>query len=235
MADGRTGTVFIEDFDTGLVTTFGAVLKTITLDDEEVQDYAVQIPGVTGPDQYDGLIPVIFQEPEDVFQEGFLPHISISRSAITPAMNRWHPVGKAYQVAASVAQQVVAQNGSVGPSLNELKGYALPFDITYDIHMRSRLRGQANLMLKYMGRYIWAYGNIFFTDNEGDERGYVAYLESIDNLDEVVEFSDRTIGFTMSIRVEGELDFSDPIVVPTMRAAGISLAPRSEEPGILGG
>jgi hypothetical protein len=235
VADGRTGTVFIEDFDTGLVTTFGAVLKTITLDGEDVQDYAVQIPGVTGPDQYDGLIPVIFQEPEDVYQESFLPHIAISRSAITPAMQRWHPVGKAYQVAAKVAQQVVAQDGSVGPSLNELKGYALPFDITYDIHMRARLRGQANLMLKYMGRYIWAYGSIYFTDNEGDERGYVAYLDSIDNLDEVVEFSDRTIGFTMSIRVEGELDFSDPIVVPTMRAAGISLAPRSEEPEILGG
>lgn len=224
MADGRTGTVFIEDFDTGLVTTFGSVLKTIVLDDEEVQDYAVQIPGVHGPDEYDGLVPVIFQEPEDVYQVGFLPHVSISRSAITPAMQRWHPVGKAYQVPSKVAQQVTAQNGQVGPSLNELKGFALPFDITYDLHMRARLRQQANLMLKYMGRFIWAYGNIFFTDNEGDERGYVTYLESIDNLDELVEFSDRTLGFTMSIRVEAELDFSDPIVVPTMRAAGISVS-----------
>ena len=223
MADGRTGTVFIEDFDTGLVTTFGSVLKTITLDDEEVQDYAVQIPGVTGPDEYDGLIPVIFQEPEDVYQTGYIPHIAISRSAITPAMQRWHPVGKAYQVPSKVAQTVAAQDGSEGPSLNELKGYALPFDITYDIHMRARLRLQANRMLKYMGRFIWAYGSIFFTDNEGDERGYVAYLESIDNLDELVEFSDRTLGFTMSVRVEAELDFSDPLVVPTARAFGISV------------
>jgi len=223
VADGRTGTVFIEDFDTGLVTTFGSVLKTITLDDEEVQDYAVQIPGVTGPDEYDGLIPVIFQEPEDVYQTGYIPHIAISRSAITPAMQRWHPVGKAYQVPSKVAQTVAAQDGSEGPSLNELKGYALPFDITYDIHMRARLRLQANRMLKYMGRFIWAYGSIFFTDNEGDERGYVAYLESIDNLDELVEFSDRTLGFTMSVRVEAELDFSDPLVVPTARAFGISV------------
>lgn len=234
MADGRTGTVFIEDFDTGLVTTFGSVLKTIVLDDEEVQDYAVQIPGVHGPDEYDGLVPVIFQEPEDVYQVGFIPHVSISRSAITPAMQRWHPVGKAYQVPSKVAQQVTAQNGQIGPSLNELKGFALPFDITYDLHMRARLRQQANLMLKYMGRFIWAYGNIFFTDNEGDERGYVTYLESIDNLDELVEFSDRTLGFTMSIRVEAELDFSDPIVVPTMRAAGISVS-HLAPPDTLGG
>lgn len=223
MADGRTGTVFIEDFDTGLVTTFGAVLKPITLDGEEVQDYAVQVPGVHGPDEYDGLIPVIFQEPEDVYQTGYIPHIAISRSAVTPAMQRWHPVGKAYQVPAKVAQTVTAQDGSQGPSLNELKGYALPFDITYDIHLRARLRLQANRMLKYMGRFIWAYGAIFFTDNEGDERGYEAYLESIDNLDELVEFSDRTLGFTMSVRVEGELDFSDPIVAPTARAFGISV------------
>ena len=235
MADGRTGTVFIEDFDVGLVTTFGAVLKTIVLDGEEVQDYAVQIPGVTGPDEYDGLIPVIFQEPEDVYQTGYIPHIAISQSSITPAMNRWHPAGKAYQVAAKVAQQVTAQDGSVGPSLNELKGYALPYDITYDLHMRARLRQQANNMLRYMGRFYWAYSNLYFTDNEGDERGYVAYCESIDNLDELVEFSDRTIGFTMSIRVEAELDFTDPFVVPTVRAFGIDLAPRDEEPGLTGG
>lgn len=235
MADGRIGTVFLEDFDTGLVTTFGAVLKTITLDDEEVQDYAVQIPSVTGPDEYDGLIPVIFQEPEDVYQTGYIPHISISRSSIVPAMQRWHPVGKAYQVAAKVAQIVAAQDGSSGPSLNEVKGYALPFDITYDIHMRGRLRQQANNMLRYMGRYFWAYGDIYFIDNEGNERGYTAYQESIDNLDELVEFSDRTLGFTISIRVEGELDFSDPIVIPTMRSAGINLFPGQPGAGVLGG
>ena len=223
MADGRTGTVFIEDFDVGLVTTFGAVLKNIVLDGEEVQDYAVQIQGVTGPDEYDGLIPVIFQEPEDVYQTGFLPHVAISRSAITPAMNRWHPAGKAYQVPAKVATTVTAQDGSKGPSLNELKGYALPFDITYDIHLRARLRQQANNMLRHIGRFYWAYSTLFFTDNEGDERGYVAYVESIDNLDELVDFSDRTIGFTISIRVEAELDFSDPIVVPTLRSVGISV------------
>jgi len=223
MAGGRSGTIFIEDFDVGLVTTFGSVLKTIVLDGEEVQDYAVQIPGVTGPDEYEGLVPVIFQEPEDVFQVGYLPHISISRSAITPAMQRWHPGGRAYQVAAKVAQMVEGQNGQIGPTLNELKGYALPFDITYDLHMRARLRQQANNMLRYLGQYYWAYSNLYFTDNEGDERGYVAYQESIDNLDELVDFSDRTLGFTMSLRIEGELDFSDPIVVPTMRAAGISV------------
>ena len=223
MANGRTGTVFLEDFDTGLVTTFGAVLKIVTFDNEQVQDYAVQIPGVTGPDEYSGLIPVIFQDAEDVYQDGFLPHIAISRSAITPAMSRWHPVGKAYQVPSSVATMVTAQNGVVGPSLNELKGYALPYDITYDIHMRARLRTQANNMLQYMGRHLWAYGSLFLTDSEGDERGYVTYLESIDNLDEVVDFSDRTIGFTMSLRVEGELDFSDPIILPTMRNANINV------------
>jgi len=223
MHDGRTGTVFLEDFDTGLVTTFGAVLKTIILDGEEVQDYAVQIPNVTGPDEYDGLVPVIFQDPEDVFQTGYLPHIAVSRSSIAPAMQRWHPSGRAYQVAAKVAQTVTAQNGEIGPTLNEYKGFAIPYDITYDIHMRGRLRQQANNMLRYIGSYYWAYGNLYFIDNIGDERGYVAYQESIDNLDEVVEFSDRTIGFTISIRVEGELDFSDPRIAKTMRSAVVGL------------
>lgn len=231
--DGRLGSVFLEDFDVGLVTTFGAVLVDIELDGEIVQDYAVQIPGVTGPDQYDGLIPVIFRMPEDVYQDGLIPNISIARSNLTPQMQRWHPVGQAYRVAARVAQQVQTSTGATGPNLVEMKGFALPFDIIYDIHLNARLRRQADAMLRYMGSYFWAYSQIFFTDNVGDERGYMAYLESIDNLDEVVDFADRGCGHLLSLRIEAELDFTEPIIARTAQEFVTSVAPG--EPGNLTG
>lgn len=224
--------MFLEDFDRGLVETFGAELTTVTLDDEQVEVYAVQIPGVTGPDEYNGLVPVIWMNPEDVFQRYYLPAIVISRSSITPAMtSRWNPVGKAYTVAAGVGGTVVAQNGQRGPVLVETQGFALPFDISYDVHLKGRLRRQADLMLRYMGRFLWTYGQIFFTDNMGEERGYYAFLESIDSLDEVAEMADRTIGHTLSLRVEAELDFSDPVVLPTLRSFGINVEPMAEDGG----
>jgi hypothetical protein len=70
-------------------------------------------------------------------------------------------------------------------------------------------------MLKEIGRHLWAYGVIYVIDSEGEERGYEAFQESIDTLNEINEISDRKIGYTISIRVEGELDFNDPVIART--------------------
>ena len=50
MANGRTGQVFIEDFDIGLAETIGAEKVTIELDGEDAEVYALRVPDVTGPD-----------------------------------------------------------------------------------------------------------------------------------------------------------------------------------------
>ena len=215
MANGRTGTVFLEDFDFGVVTTFGAELVPIELDGEMVQDFAVRIDGVTGPDMWQGLVPVTFINPEDVYQYSVLPSIVISRSAVTPAMARWQPMGMDYMIPATSAKMVEGSGGVQAPSLVEIKYNAYPYDITYDIHLRGRRRIEADRMFRKIGRFYWAYGQVFLNDSEGEERGYYAFQESVDPLDEVADIADRMIGHTISIRVEGELDFNDPYIAPT--------------------
>lgn len=211
----RTGTVFLRDFDEGVVRTMGAELIEIQLDGESVQDYALRVDGVTGPDGYGGYVPVIWQNPEDVYQEGLLPQVVVSRTSVVPAMARWFPGGYEYRTPAANARTVTAGNGVQGPSMLEFKPWAYPYDITYEIHLRARLRGQSDQMLKKVGQKFWAYGQIYLVDSEGSERGYYAFQESLDNLDEVADIADRVLGWTISLRCEAELDFNDPYIAPT--------------------
>jgi hypothetical protein len=217
VAGGRTGSVFLRNFDEGLVVTIGGELIDIELDGETVQEYALRVNGVTGPDAYNGMVPIIFMNPEDVYQRASLPHVVVSRSSIQPAMNRWQPGGRAYMVPAANTSWVDVDGVRV-PTLIELADPAVPFDITYDLHIRARLRAQGDIMLRQIGGvlgHVLAYAVLFVKDSEGDERSYEAFVESVDNLDEVADIADRTMGHTLSIRVEAELDFRDPVLRKT--------------------
>lgn len=213
----RTGQVFVEDFDVGIATTLGAELVDHVRDGETAKVYAVRIEGVNGPDQYGGLVPIFMSEPEDAYENNQLPQIIISRGAITPDMQRWFPGGHEYQIPASVAELKPGPGGRLMPNLVEKKRWTVPYEISYDVHLRARLRRQADLMLRYALQYYWARGQVFVIDSEGAERGYYAFQESIDNLAEVSDVAERLQGHTISLRVEGELDFNQPFLHPTVQ------------------
>ena len=72
---------------------------------------------------------------------------------------------------------------------------------------------------------MWSYGQINVVDSVGDVRGYYAFTEQVSSLDEVTEIADRTLGQSLSVRVEAELDFADPVTVKTVTGFDISLFP----------
>ena len=211
----RTGQVFLEDFDIGMATTLGAQLIDYELDGEIAQVYAVAIEGVTGPDSYQGLVPVAMGEPEDTYSEHLLPQIVISRGDITPDLARWHPGGREYQVPAGSAESVPGPGGQLMPSHVEKKWWTVPYEITYDIHLRSKLRAPADAMFLHVGTFFWPRGQVWLRDSVGDERGYYAFQESVGNLSELADVADRLQGHTISLRVEAELDFNRPFVQQT--------------------
>jgi hypothetical protein len=215
MANGRTGQVFIEDFDIGLAETIGCELVSIKLDGEDADVYALRVPGVTGPDQYKGLVPVVMSDSEDAFSDELVPQIVLSRGSIQPAMARWFGGGHEYMVPAHGSSEVTSSGGLKGPNRVEIKAWTRPFDISYDVHLRGRLRGQADQMLKKVGKVLWAYAQIAVRDSEGDERGYYGFVDSYESLSEIGGVADRLIGWTIPVRVEGELDFDEPFVAPT--------------------
>lgn len=213
----RTGSVFVDDFDVGLAETLGSELVTRTIDGEAVQEYALLCDGVTGPPEYDGLVPVFMGEPEPAYAEQLLPQIVIIRSSIEPDMARWHAQGFEYQVAAlDAVDNDVPGSETKNPSKIEIKRYAFPFTIPYDVHLRTRHQVTSDRLLKKVGKVFWAYGQIRLRDSEGHERGYYAFMETISSLNEVLDVTDRLKGYTLSLRTEAELDFRDPAVARTV-------------------
>lgn len=214
MADGRTGQVFIEDFDVGIATTMGGELIGVEFGGEVVQVYAARVDGVTGPDKYQGLVPIFQSDPEDAYQQNLLPQIVISRGSITPQNERWHPGGHEYLAPSGSATLKTVDGGSI-PARRERKWWTLPYEISYDIHVRARERIPADRLLRHVGRYFWSYGQVHLLDSEGEPRGYYAFMESVENLSEIADVADRLQGHTFSLRVEGELDFQEPHIVPS--------------------
>lgn len=216
--------MFLEHFDIGMATTLGAELITQERDGEPAEVYAVLIAGVTGPDSYKGLIPVIMSDPEDAFEENLLPQIVISRGAINQDRQRWHPGGWEYQIASPTAESVPGPGGKLVPNRVERKWWTMPYEISYDVHLRARLRRQADIMLMHVGRFFHPTGQVFLRDSKDEERGYYAFQDSIDNLSEIADVADRLHGHTISLRVEGELDFgNEPHVLPTAQKVNVNL------------
>jgi hypothetical protein len=214
----RIATVFIEDFDRGVFESIGGELMEIERDGESIQVYVLSVPGVRGADLYRGNVPIVFQDSEDAYQSVELPYVLIGRNDMSAAMNRYQPGTRDYIMPAGVGGTITTDQGVTGPAIIETKGQAVPEDFTYDIHLRARLRLQANRMLKCIGKALghpMSTTVIYFTDSQGEERGYETSIESISNLSELGDISERMIGYTLSMRVMGELDFHDPTLSKT--------------------
>lgn len=211
MAGGRTGTVSIEAFDVGVAETLGAEVIQVEFDREMANVYAIQVPAVAGPPQYKGWLPVYLGWPEDVHAEILLPQVVIVRSSVQPASERRVGSGSDYKIP------------SLLPDRLETKPIASPVDITYDIHLRCRLRTQANRMLHFFAGKLAMWRQVFVRDTEGEERGYYAFVESYEDLSDVADVSMRLQGHTISVRVVGELDLLTPYTEPRFRELSLNM------------
>jgi len=192
-------------------------------------------PGLPG-------IPVTFSHPEDIYARYRQPVIVVRRDDISPAMNRWHPGQKSWKAPAQTARpvSVTFDPGTFGETTvhgfdrYETKDTGVPFDITYSIQIFARHRGkgplpkkgvptgftgaagsprnQVNAVLDYVLRRYAPYCQVILEDSLGDKRKYSAFMEAVSHLDEVPEVTERVLGFAVTLRVEAELDLSDPVV-----------------------
>jgi len=225
---GRSGTVFIEDFDEGLVRSFGGQLIDFVIGGEHCQEYVLIEDSVQGPNQYRGAIPIVFGVAQDAYQADLLPRIHVSRSAVSAAGARRESGGYEYRVPAQASQTVRAWNGVTGPSLVEIKLRPEPHDITYDVTIKvpsghgGGVRG-ANRLLRRIGAVLSDQGAIEVKDSEGHLRVYPYLRENLQDISEVLEVSERVSGWTLSGRVMGELDFNDPYQTKTCLGVAVSV------------
>lgn len=200
----RAGTVTIRDFDQGVVETLGAKVIGDT--------YFITELAYLDPPPGDPGIAVVFSHPEDVFQRHRLPVIEVRRDDITPAMSRWHPGMVHYRVP-SYGANPATRNGVSGFTRMETYQQSTPFDILYTVRVEARQReymAAANHVIAYVMKVYQPYCRVLVRDSVGDLRSYEAFAESIAPIDNIPEVSNRVIGFSLSLRVEAELDLNDP-------------------------
>jgi len=230
----RTGDVWLEDFDVGVIETMGGFIAD--------GDYFMQISGVPPTpwptdresrsvtfarrgDTMPGVM-VTFVAPDSRITPFVYPCIVVRRESIEPANSRWPSRHLKYRTPAEGANPVTHtwndQNG-VTHTINGYDAYEeqqgnFPFDITYMISVLAtakKAETYAQRMLKHVMRvYPPRDGRgVYVKDSIGDTRTYEVFAEGPASLREAMDMVDHQAGYSVNIRVEGELDLKDPYVV----------------------
>ena len=226
--NARNGSVYLRDFDQGVVETFGATIvndPAVCKDEYNGRYYLLNVPGVAPPPDMPG-IPVVFAWPEDTWEPYVLPTVVITRGEISPALVRYQPGALQYRVPARGALPVEVSHFSQvkrGWNRMEQRINAVPFDINYIIQVvayrrgntpgdpiRQPVKARANALLHYVLHWYQPYTSVHVHDSVGDERIYLANMESVSSMDEVSGIGNRVMGWELSMTVEAELDLNDP-------------------------
>ncbi len=220
--DGRAvnGTVDLEHFDVGMATTLGAVLSQTPGGDLE---YHLPLSTVPYPPGYPG-IPVYYESPEDAYGKWVKPCIFLVRESQSPALSR-RMSGTMQYSAPAPGSQTRTLRGQRGVTQRVRRPQATPTDITYSLKVMAERRPHADLLLRAVLSVFQPDGMMALQDSIGDERTYDAYMEGFDPLDDIFDVGERTVGYNVTVRVEGEYD-SYPETVATTLHGALTLRPR---------
>lgn len=240
----RTGDVWLEDFDVGLVETLGGVVVG--------KDYYINVAGVPPTpwttdrdaeaitfaqvgDRMPGIM-VTFASPDDRIVPFVYPVIVVRRESIDPAPQRWPANYLKYRAPADGASQVQVQFYNQDGSQTTLSGYdkyeeqrgGHPYDITYMISVLAdgeRAETYAQMMLKHVLRvYPPRNGRgVRVKDSIGDTRLYEVFSEGPATLREALDLVDHQAGYSINVRVEGELDLNDPYLATAVQSLDFRL------------
>jgi len=211
----KTGLMTISDYDAGIYRTMGAVPDAT---DPLNPCYKLTVPGLD-PDQ----VPVFWGQPEPIFTKKVLPFITITRDDITPNNARWMSCQQ-LEYRAGVSGTDMMANGVSGFAQYERKIQAQPYDFSYTISCWDRYERPTQLILSKLLKRFPPIGKIFVTDSLGLERTYSSYQDSpITPLHEILDPTRRVRGYSLTIRVEGELDLIDPTNIGSVSGIDLTL------------
>lgn len=153
---------------------------------------------------------VMFKKPEPTHMEFDLPLIAISRDDLSPAPDRIYPITEQYRVPAEGATRVSAC-GNLGWTHYETRAQSEPYDFTYNYECWARDRTVAQMMFQIlMARLPPIRGKMIVVDSLDCQRAYSFTQESTSDLTEVSSLVDRVPGFSITIRVKGDLSLQEP-------------------------
>lgn len=147
---------------------------------------------------------VVFKKSEPTTIDMVVPEITISLDNVVPDEQRILTPTMQYRLPAGGATRVSA-GGQLGWTAYKTKDKAEPYDFTYTIECWSRYRYVAQqlremIMAKYPMR-----GTIVVTDDIGNRGKYLVTQVGTAELSQVSSMVDRIVGFSLTIKCEGEL------------------------------
>lgn len=137
------------------------------------------------------------------------------------------------QQAVNAAGLDIVANGIVGP--NEFHSRARPeaYNILYVIDMLARYQTDAQALLRAVLPRYKQHRAVLVRDSKGDLNEYTAFLESIDVLSEILGVTLKHVGYSLTIRVVGELDFMPDDFRPTARGFDVAAGVRGNGKGVV--
>ena len=209
----RTGSVDFYDFDEAVAYALGA------LPDEAKNEWYLPLKGIyvviDGRQTPIDRALVVYKRPEPTQISAALPMISIIRDSATPAEDRLLSPVISYRLPCDGAQQVSA-GGCLGWTSYEQKDKGQPYDFFYSIECWSRFRTVSQILLQIMMKRFPILGQtLVVVDGIDNPRTYAAYQQSVNDLTDVSSLVERVPGYSLAIRVEGELTLDrEPICIP---------------------
>lgn len=210
----QTGEVWIRDFDIGIFNAIGA---SVDLSNDCDPTYALNVVGAS-----ETKVPVFFNQPEMIYKKRHAPSILVQRDDFTPALQRWMGVGQLEYSAGVSGTEYVMTNGVSGYLQWVRKPQAMPYDFIYTITCFDKTERNVQTIVRQVLKSLPPVGKIFVTDSLGLLRSYEARSEGpIPSPREISDAVNRFVSYTISVRVDGEIDLTDPVY--TGAATGISL------------
>jgi len=217
--DKQTGEVFLRNFDQGVIDTLGATPDASVPDDP---CFALYIPGVSDPTN---RVTVYMNNPEQIYKMKRFPLISILREDPTIALQRWMGVGQ-LEARYGVSGTGLVIGGVSGFTQYVSKPQATPFDFTYNITCMDRYERNVQPILLQVLKSFPHIGKLFVKDSLGLQRTYEARSEgSLTPLKENVDPVNRIVSYTVTVRVDGEMDLTSAISTSAVTGFDITTRP----------
>lgn len=205
--DVQTGQVFVRNFDQGVVETLGGYVDTAQGGSKRT--YFIDIPAADPM-----KVPVIWNKPRQAMEAKILPSILITRLDVRPNLTRWHSIAATqYRIGVGPLEATTLPNGDTvsGYAEYEQLVQAFPFDLIYSIQVQAFYEHEAIPMVKKILSVYKPYSKINLIDSLSSERTYSVFQENgFSDVSEILDVHDRMKAYSIEIRVEGELDLSDP-------------------------
>lgn len=199
----RTGHVDFYDFDEAMALALGAA------PDPAKNEWFLPLEGifvhVDGRKEPIDRALVVYKRPEPTQISATVPMISIIRDSVTPAEERLLSTVRSYRLPCEGAKRISA-GGCLGWTSYEEKDKEQPYDFFYTIECWARFRTVAQILLQMMMRRFPMRGQtVRVVDSIDNERIYAVYQQGVTDLTDVSSLVERIPGYSLAVRVEGEL------------------------------